>query len=188
MVNRIDVLSVTANKVQLPATKAAQYLKQLDKALGLVVSELPLEEAQRLSSVDRKNLETALREAIPIADLKKISKKWEPKRKIEASATQTEVTNALVELLHKKRRPYAAITFTLAQARSFDNETKLEIYYQIDNLAPLTDLKNLAKKWDRYNKYLPSSSRKEIVQRLISLLNGTSEPFPPPPKKSTRKK
>jgi len=188
MVNRIDILSVTANKVQLPATKATQYLKQLDKALGLVVSELPLAQAQSLSSVDRKNLEIALREAIPIADLKKISKKWEPKRRIEASASQTEITNALVELLHQKRKPYVAITFTLAQARSLDNEQRSEIGYQIDSLAPLTDLKSLARKWDRHNKSLPNASRKEISKKLNSLLHETSEPVPPPPKKSARRK
>jgi len=188
MVNRIDILSVTADKVQLPATKATQYLRQLDKALGLVVSELPLAEAQSLSSVDRKNLESALCEAIPIADLRKISKKWEPKRKIEAGVTQTEIINALVELLNQKRKPYAAITCTLAQARSLDNEKKSELRYQIDCLAPLSDLKSLARKWDRHNKSLPNSGRKDISKRLIALLSEAAEPFPPPPKKSTRKK
>lgn len=188
MVNRIDIISVAAKKVRLPTTKANQYIKQLDKALGIVLSELPLVEARQFSEYHRKDLESALREAVALADLKKISKKWEPKRKIESGATQTEVTNALVELLYEKRGPYEPITFTLEQARNFGEKRKAQLQDEIERLAPLADLRKLARKWDKHNKSLPNSSRKEMSNRLLSLLNEASEPSPPPPKKSARKK
>lgn len=188
MANRIAIISTVAEKVRLPTTKASQYLKQLDKALGIVLSELPLNEARQLPEYHRNNLESALREAVVLSDLKKIAKKWEPKRKIESGTTQTEITNALVELLHEKRSPYEPSTFTLEQARNLGEKRKVLLEDQIERLAPLTDLKKLARKWDKHNKSLPNSGRKDISKRLIALLSEAAEPFPPPPKKSTRNK
>jgi hypothetical protein len=187
MVDRVEVLSVLPNRGSLPAVPEVEFHKLLDKAIAVALSELGLQDARQLPTQDRAELEGALRHILTLADLKKVSKRWEPQRKIDDGASENRIADALVELLHGRREPYEFCTITLAQARSLGARGRDALCASIDRLAPVGDLRKLVKSWDKENRALAASDRKELASGLLALLAGRTEPMPPLKKVTARK-
>lgn len=182
MVDRVGLLSVVMDRVagrgNLSVVQASKFNDQLDKALAIVLAELTLEDARILSARERSELESTLRDILTPADLKSVSKKWEPQRKIDGSVHPNDIADGLIELLRGKREPYAPCTRTLDQARALGSAEKGSLRESISRWASDADLKSLAKKWDKENRSLPSEERSKLIARLLSLLDGTGEPIP----------
>ncbi len=177
MVDRVELLGVIANRIHLSGAQATQFNNQLNKVLAIVCAELSLEDARELSGRERSELESALRGILTFADLKKVSKRWEPRRKIDGDISQTDIANGLVELLYDKRAPYVPISITLGQARALSDRDKADLIERITRVAPVGDLKKVAKKWDRRNQALASAGRAKLVAGLLSLLAGETNPM-----------
>lgn len=182
MVDRVALLNVLPNRASLPPTTALEFHKLLDKAIAMGIAELGLKDARLMSGQDRKELEGALKHILPLADLKKVAKKWEPQRKIEDGTSENRIADALVELLHGKREPYEYRDIALKEARELGGREKHVLSCSIKELAPLGDLKKLAKKWDKENKALATSERQQLATTLLALLDGRTEPTPKSPK------
>jgi len=180
MIDRVVLLSKLPNRDRLPATTELQFHELLDEAISMALAEVELKDVRGLSSHDRCEIEAALRDILELANLKKVAKKWEPERKFEAGISGNHIADALVELLHGAREPYAFRLLTLAEARTLGAKEKQALSYSIDHLIPLADLKKLAKLWDKQNKDLAAKSvqRRELAAALLKLLGGTSEPVP----------
>jgi hypothetical protein len=176
VVDRVGLLTVIASRASLSAIQVTQFNKQLDKALAIALAELALEDARLLSPPERGELEAALRDILTLPELKKVSKRWEPQRKIDPDVSQTEITDGLAELLHTKREPYAPCTRTLAQARALGEREKADLRHSL-RLAPAADLKKLARYWDKANGALAAAVRARLEKELLSLLDGKSEPM-----------
>jgi hypothetical protein len=100
-----------------------------------------------------------------------------PKRKIDGSASQTEVAEALVALLQGEREPYVSCTtFTLAQARVLGHSEKRALGDSIAQWAPEADLRKLAKKWDKNNDALADMTLSKLRSALLALLQERAEP------------
>lgn len=147
-------------------TQAASIRKFLDNALTEAIMSLPLEEATRLSSSSRGDLEVAL----GMLDQKlaeKLAAAWEPKRKLDAEGKRAAKV-ALVELLRGQRPPYEPLPASLDDARAGDVR---RYRVAIERSAPEKDLKSLLTKWDKNFKPVPTG-RGGIADRLLALLNG----------------
>jgi hypothetical protein len=188
MVDRVEVLSVLPNRGSLPAVPEVEFHKLLDKAIAVALSELGLKDARKLPTQDRAGLEGALRHILTLADLKKVSRRWEPQRKIDDGTSENRIADALVELLHGRREPYEFCAITLAQARSLGARESDALRASIDRVAPVGDLRKLSKSWDKENKLLAASERKELASGLLALLGGKTEPMPPLKKAKAAKK
>jgi hypothetical protein len=148
-------------------TQAASIRKSLDAALAEAIMSLPLEDATRLSSSTRGDLEVALR----MLDQKlaeKLAASWEPKRKLDAEEKKG-AKAALVELLRGQRLPYEPLPTSLEDARAGDVR---RYRIAIERSAPEKDLKSLLTKWDKHFKPVPTS-RRALAERLLALLDGT---------------
>lgn len=190
MIDRVVLLSKLPNRGRLPATTERHFHELLDEAISMALAEAELEEVRGLSTQDRGEIEAALRDILELANLKKVAKKWEPDRKLEAGVSGNHIADSLVRLLQGERQPYVLCSLTLDQARALGAQEKHALKHSIDQLSPLADLKKLAKLWDRENKGLAANgvSRKELTAALLDLLAGTTEPVPPPAKAKKSKK
>lgn len=177
MVDRVELLGVLIRSGEPSADRVAKIHQQLDKALSIALEEISLEKARDLSGSERAELVNTLRSILTIADLKKIAKIWEPKRRIDGSASQTEVAEALVALLQGEREPYASCTaFTLAQARALEHGERRDLGESIARWAPEADLRKLAKKWDKNNHALADMTLSKLRSALLALLQERAEP------------
>jgi hypothetical protein len=180
MVDRVGLLSVVIDRVahrgSLSVPQAKKFNDQLDKALAIALAELTLEDARILSSRERGELEATLRDILEPGDLRNVSKKWEPRRKIDGHVHPDEVAHGLIELLHGKREPYVPCMITLEEARALGGTEKDNLRESISRWASDADRKSLAKKWDKDNPALTSEGRDELIAGLLSLLDGRSEP------------
>lgn len=184
MVDRVALLNMLPNRASLPATPELEFHQLLDEAIAIALAELDLQDARALSSHAREEIEGALRDVLKLADLKKVAKRWEPKRKIENGISENRIADALVELLHSQREPYEYRAIPLIEARNLRSKAKEALAYSIGELAPVADLTKLAKLWDKENKALLSKTaeRKQVATTLLALLAGDTEPMQPPPK------
>jgi hypothetical protein len=181
MVDRVRLLSVVMDRVadrgNLPVQQASKFNALLKKALAIALAELTLEDARILSPQERSELESTLRDLLEPADLKNVSKKWEPKRKIDGHVHPDDVAEGLIELLRRKREPYSPSATTLEQARKRVSGEKANLRESISRWASDADRKSLAKKWDKDNPALTSEGRDRLIAGLLSLLDGKTEPL-----------
>jgi hypothetical protein len=169
MVDRVALLAAIAN-TNLPAAAQEKVNDLLDKAITITLAWLPLNEAQELALEQKKELAIALHHNITRADAVKVAKIWEPKRKIDATASHTDIANSLTELLNKGRQPYAPITLSLGEARALPEVEQRALAHVIASVAPAADLKKLLKKWDGKNAALRTAPAAEQAQHLVKLL------------------
>jgi hypothetical protein len=177
MVDRVALLNVLPNRGSLPPTTSLEFHKLLDKAIALGIAELELRDARVLPGQARQELESALQDILAVGDLKKVARKWEPQRRIEDGTSPIRIADALVELLQGRREPYECPDMALEAAKQLPDSHKQVISQRIRELAPLPDLKKLAKKWDRENKAL-AADRGTLAAHLIALLDGSVTPAP----------
>ncbi|MEM6410229.1 MAG: hypothetical protein AAF683_01680 [Pseudomonadota bacterium] len=176
MVDRVELITAVAPTVRLNATNGTKYLKALKTALILLLAEYELENARALNSTQKSELATAIDQLFTLAELKKISKKWEPKRSVASGFTQTEIVRALQDLLFEQRDPYNRPTITLTAARNMSGAEIESMLVTINRLMPKTELKAVLKKWDK--KFRPPASYTvlEFRERLSDLLRSNLEP------------
>lgn len=190
MIDRIVLLGKLPNRSHLSATTELQFHGLLDEAISMALAEVDLKDVRGLPSQDRSEIADALRHIVALASLKKVAKKWEPQRKFEAGISGNHIADALVELLHGQREPYAFRLLSLPEARALGAKEKQALMHGIDQLTPVADLKKLAKLWDKQNNVLAGAgvTRSQLAAGLLDLLAGTAEPVAPPAKTKKAKK
>jgi hypothetical protein len=188
MVDRVELIRATAPYAAFSAATGKKFNDQLTKALALALADLPLESARRLPSSVRADLSAAMDSILGSAELKGIAKKWEPQRKPDSGETQTESSIRLSELLNSKRDSYAPITLSLKEASRLDPQARSQLVDTLVRIAPVADLKRIAKKWDGHNTDLQGAPRAAMLQSLLALLGGSREPTPKPTKREAKRK
>jgi hypothetical protein len=105
MLNRSTLLSSLEGAAKLPADVTLKADALYDKLIVLVALQTTLDQARRLSGSSRNDLRTFVRGAMTLAELKRLSKVWDPQRKVASEITQTELSRDLCELLDGRRQP-----------------------------------------------------------------------------------
>ncbi len=177
MVDRIALLSAVAS-ADLPAAAEKKVSDLLDKAIALKLAGLSLAAAQRLTPALKNELAIALHHNVTRAEAVKIAKIWEPKRKIDAVASHTDIANSLEELLKNERSPYTPIALSLNEARALSEAERMALEHLIMTIIPAADLKKLLKKWDGNNAVLAKSPAGEHAKHLVKLLFDEAVPVP----------
>ncbi|MEZ6002056.1 hypothetical protein [Hyphomonas sp.] len=182
MLDRIELISaVNGFPLKISATAQRALHKTLDKALGQMLVALPLEAAQAATATEQRMIIEAFTESLSMADLKKISKLWEPKRTVTSSVAQTELARDLEQLLFRSREPFKPTTLSLAQVRSLSDADRGTIETGIRRFATASQAKALLRKWDKHNNLKTGGGDAEIRERLLDLIAG-AEAVPKPPK------
>ena len=176
MVDRVELISAVAPTVSLSAVNSAKYLKALKSALIVLLADFELSDAQALPSSVKQELATALDQLFTISELKKISKRWEPKRSVASGFTQTEIVAALLDLLFERREPYVRPTISLPVASQMSVAEQDAMIRTINRLLPKAELKAVLKKWDKKFKPAASFSIPQFRERLSALLRSELEP------------
>lgn len=177
MVDRVALLSAIAS-ADLPAAAEKKVSDLLDKAIALKLTGLRLTAAQGLTPAQKSELAIALHHNLTRADAVKVAKSWEPKRKIDAVKSHTDIANSLVELLENERVPYTPITLSFGEARGLPEGERAALAHLILTIAPAADLKKLLKKWDGNNAAVNKSPAAEQVSHLVRLLQDKAMPVP----------
>jgi hypothetical protein len=184
MVDRVALLSELEPRSKLNARQAEELRKTLDKAVVGLTLALPLNAAQALPNGTRAELEIVVRDSLTPKDAEKLSKLWEPSRKLDID-TKPSLKRDLIDLLHGRRGIYVAPKMSnLEEARKLKRADRIMLRTSIERLAPLTDLKGLVKAWDKHLFPKPNT-RRAHTERLLSLLNG-AEPTSPPAVKTSK--
>jgi DNA polymerase III gamma/tau subunit len=177
MVDRIAIIASIAKKIELPPSKGVKFCKLLDQAIALGLSEIALDDAKALPAAQRDELAIAMHNNITRADAAKVAKKWEPKRPVDPRSSHKEIADDLVALLNGQRQPYSPISLSLSKARGLSAAEKAALSTLLQDIVPVSDLKKLAKSWDKRNTNLSSETRPNLVRILNSLLQGDCEPM-----------
>ncbi len=170
MLDRIELIQAL-NRLPLKVTGTAQrgLEKTLDKAVGQMLVSLPLPAAQAAPSAVRKAISEGLNEALAMADLKKVSKLWEPKRTVAAGVAHSELAADLTDLMEGRREPFEPTKLSLIQARALGGSAKAELVLGLQRFATLPQLKAILKKWDKAST---ADTAEKIRARLVELLKG----------------
>ena len=160
----------------LNVTAERAFEKALNKAIALAMSGVDLADARKADPSTQRNIKSALEDCLTMAELKKVSKKWEPKRTVTSSTSHQELVDQLTELLEEKRTAFQPPKMSLAQARSFDPKEAAALAYQIEHLCTPAQIKSLLKKWDKHNQALLTRGAEAQSNHLIVLLNGEANP------------
>lgn len=170
MLDRIELIQ-GLNRLPLKMTGTAQrgLEKTLDKAVGQMLLGLPLPAARAAPSSVRKAISEGLNEALAMADLKKVSKLWEPKRTVAPGVAHGELAADLTDLMEGRREPFEPTKLTLIQARALGGSAKAELVLGIQRFATLPQLKATLKKWDKAST---ADTAEKIRARLLELLRG----------------
>ena len=167
MVDRATLIAAIAPNVQPTGTQAEAIRKALDKALSELLLALPYDALTELPHGTMAEL-VAVIGTIDQKTCEKLSALWEPKRKLDAEL-KLRVRKDLLGLLLKERVHYQSLPTGLAKAREDGVSASIA---QLRSAAPLKDLKDLAKKWDKNWKALPET-RGAYEEHLVALLKGT---------------
>lgn len=170
MLDRIELIQ-GLNRLPLKMTGTAQrgLEKTLDKAVGQMLLGLPLPAARAAPSSVRKAISEGLNEALVMADLKKVSKLWEPKRTVAPGVAHGELAADLTDLMEGRREPFEPTKLSLIQARALGGSARAELVLGIQRFATLPQLKATLKKWDKASTV---DSAEKIRVRLVELLRG----------------
>lgn len=182
MVDRVAVLAGISPQAEFSATAGKKFNDQLTKAIGIAMISLPLAAARELPAPVRAEVGATLRGLLSSAELKAVAKSWEPKRKVEPDESQTQLADNLEALLLGRRPPYSLPVETLADARALASAELDSLLQTLAGFAPLSDLKKVAKKWDKHNASLQSLLRKQLIEHLAALAMGVEKPAARPPR------
>lgn len=81
----------------------------LNKIAALHLVAVSLEEARALDAPIKGQVRLLLDDALGLPDLRKVTKKWDPKRVLGRNATLTEVRRVLCDLLDGRLEPLAPV-------------------------------------------------------------------------------
>jgi hypothetical protein len=99
-------------------------------------------------------------------DLKKLAKKWEPARKLDAEM-QHSLRTDLIDLLQERRPAFEGLKdLDLSSARAKPERARATI----EKSLPTAEAKKLLKTWTK-TKTLPTA-RDDIVAKLLAVLDG----------------
>jgi hypothetical protein len=183
MLDRIVLLSeLNSLQVEMKATAQRALEKTLNKAIGQLLAGLPLAEAMSAPQTTRQLISIGFEESLTMAEIKKVSKLWEPKRTVPASIAHTELAQDLTDLMDGRRKPFVPTKLTLPQARSLGSADARELKLGLERFATAAQLKALLKKWDKHSALNKGGKEPEIRERLLSLLLHRAEPDPKPAK------
>lgn len=173
MVDRAALIKFLEPRVRPSASQAEAIRKALDKALADLLPTLPFEVVSSFPKETAADL-LAYMEILDQKVCEKLSAAWEPKRKLDADLKRR-IRKDLTSLLRMERPVYEPVKVSLRDARE---GRASDIVATIQSVAPLKDLQNLAKSWDKHWK--PSkASREEYENRLSALMQG-AEPIVKP--------
>jgi len=184
MVDRVAVLAGISPQAAFSATAGKKFNDHLTKAIGVAMGNLPLVAARELPAPVRAEVGATLRGLLTFSELKAVAKSWEPKRKVEPDESQTQLANNLEALLFGRRQPYSLPAETLADAKVLPALERAELLKTLVELAPMSDLKKVAKRWDKHNVNLQSVPRKQLTERLEALAMGDATPAAKPSPKA----
>lgn len=177
MLDRIEALrQLDALSPKLNVTGERALEKALNKAIAMTLSGVDLEVVKGAGPRTQQNLKRALADCLTMAELKKVSKKWEPKRTVTAGTSHQELVGQLTDLLEERRLPFSPPKLSLAQARSLDPIQTNALSYQIVELCTPAQIKSLLKKWDKRNKSAQTKGVEAQSSHLIALLKLHAEP------------
>lgn len=182
MVDRVGLVSAVVGQANFAVKTGEAFDKAMTKALVLTLQHLPLEAVRAYPMNVKSEIAFSLRDVLAKPDLVKVSRLWEPKRKVDPAVTANDLADQLIELSSGSREPYVYPNVSLVDAQHASNSEKHALRYAIEELAALPDLKKFAGKWDGNDKALKAKTKKYIVERLVALLDGKVEPAPKPPK------
>ncbi len=166
-------------------TQRIALRRKMDAAVVALALNLPLDQARSLPDPQRRDLQVALSEVLSAADRRRVSRLWEPQRRLDQT-NGVDLLGDLRALLAGERQPYERSKLSLAEAQGLRGDQRAQFQDTIKRLAPLNDLKSLVRRWDRHNRAMPDRSRKEIAGHLCALMDATVDPHPAPPRSSTR--
>lgn len=171
MLDRIEFIS-ELNKQSLKLSSTAQrgLEKTLNKAIGQMIVGLTLTEAKAAPSHLKSLVSKSFDEALSMADLKKLSKLWEPKRTVPAGVAQSELARDLILLMKEERPPFEPTKLSLAQARSLGAHDKADLVLGIERYATLPQLKATLKKWDKASPLVTQGDINSVRSALLTLL------------------
>tara|TARA_R110001599_G_scaffold24650_3_gene88874 strand:- start:548 stop:1111 length:564 start_codon:yes stop_codon:yes gene_type:complete len=187
MVDRIELVAeLGALPLKLTSTAERGLEKTLNKAISQMLTGLELDAAKSAPGSVRKHVAQSLSDALTMAELKKVSKLWEPKRTVSAGVAHSELARDLVELLEGRRSPFVPTKLSLPQARSLGGVAKSELASGIQRFSTPPQLKSLLKSWDKHSALNQSSDVNGVRNRLIALLVGEITVTDPPPKQNKK--
>lgn len=171
MVDRPSLIKALDPIAKPTSSQAENIRKSLEKALIEIVLTLPLDAARALGASEQAELVHFLNRLEPKA-LEKLSKIWEPMRRLDIDLKRTLAVD-IIALLQAKREPYVPIKLSLDAAR--DDAARVGV---ILARAPTKDLATVFKAWDKHNKPIPAQ-RLLLTQRIQALLDGEAPESPP---------
>lgn len=133
----------------------------------------PVEAANELTDEQKEDFEITIRELYQGTDVKKLAKKWEPKRRLSKSdeVLRASLQDDLIDLLHGIRPKYEGVELiTIDDARR--NAESFSVHVQ--RIMPTADAKKLLRFWNKKLKPFPKE-RDEVVRHLLKLLNDVEE-------------
>jgi hypothetical protein len=171
MLDRFELLrELNGQPLKLKSSDRTALEKTLNKAIAQMLVGLTLDAARGASPTARQAIAAGFAEALALAELKKVSKLWDPKRAVPASAAHAELAGDLVALMEGQRSPFEPTKLGLAQARSLGEKEKVELMLGIQRLASLPQLKPILKKWDKASPLNTSGDEKAIRAALFEML------------------
>lgn len=173
MLDRIELLrDLNGLPLKLKGAEQRALEKTLNKAIGQMLFGLALPTARAASGPTKAAVFAGLVEALTMAELKKVSKLWEPKRAVPASISHAELASDLAALMNSEREPFEPTKLGLAQARSLGEKEKADLALGIQRFASPTQLKAILKKWDKASPLNTGGDEKAIRGVLLTMLRG----------------
>jgi hypothetical protein len=171
MLDRFELLrALNSQPLKLNGAAHRALEKTLNKAIAQMVVGLSLDAAKAAPESTRKAIAAGFAEALAMAELKKVSKLWDPKRAVPASIAHADLAGDLVALMEGQRRPFEPTRLGLAQARSLGEKDRAELVLGIQRLASLPQLKAILKKWDKVSPLSTGGDERAIRSALLALL------------------
>lgn len=184
MVDRIGLLHNVANlPLELTTPLERNLEKSLNKSISVLLLGLDLEAARNSSDGVRREIIESLSACLSMAELKKVSKKWDPKRTVTSDTSHEELTRDLATLLNREREPFLPPKLTFNQANSLGNRDQRSLREAISHFCTPPQVKALVKKWDKFSELATSTNTTAQRSHLLSLLDGGKEISPRPAKK-----
>ena len=171
MLDRFELLrALNSQPLKLNGAAHRALEKTLNKAIAQMVVGLSLDAAKAAPESTRKAIAAGFAEALAMAELKKVSKLWDPKRDVPASTAHVELAADLVALMEGERFPFEPTKLGLPQARSLSDKEKAELVLGIRRFASLKQMKPILKKWDKESPLNSAGDEKAIRAALLALL------------------
>ncbi len=171
MLDRFELLrELNGQPLKLNGAAHRALEKTLNKAIAQMMVGLSLDAAKAAPESTRRAIAAGFAEALAMAELKKVSKLWDPKRAVPASIAHADLAGDLVALMEGQRRPFEPTKLGLAQARSLGKKEKDELVLGIQRFASLPQLKAILKKWDKASPLNTGGDEKVIRAALREML------------------